>query len=121
MDLRMASDTSDNSDNGDSPAGTTTDKLMQTFRMPRGLVAFLKAEATRNGRDLTGHVVRWLDGIRTDFGLPRAATALLEADREALGMGRYEYLLHALYQRSLVLRDKGPGFDAPRSSEATKR
>jgi hypothetical protein len=104
----------------DSRSGAA-DKLMQTFRMPRALVAFLKAEASRNGRDLTSHVVRWLDGVRTDFGLPRAATALLEADREALGMGRYEYLLHALYQRSLLLRDKGVGFDAPRSTEADKR
>lgn len=112
---------SDSKKPGDSSAGTAPDKLMQTFRMPRPLVAFLKSEAGRSGRDLTSHVVRWLDGIRTDFGLPRAAAALLEADREALGMGRYEYLLHALYQRSLVLREKGAGFDAPRSSEAGKR
>lgn len=115
-DLRMAS----NSKIADSAPGGA-DKLMQTFRLPRPLVAFLKSEASRSGRDLTSHVIRWLDGIRTNFGLPRAATALLEADRDALGMGRYEYLLHALYQRSLLLRDKGVGFDAPRASEAGKR
>ncbi len=45
----------------------------------------------------------------------------LEADREALGLGRYEYLLHLLYQRSLELREKGPGFDAPRTGERRKR
>jgi hypothetical protein len=111
---------SDSKDRVDSPPGAT-DKLMQTFRMPRALVSFLKSEATRNGRDLTSHVVAWLEGIRTDFGLPRAATALLEADREALGMGRYEYLLHSLYQRSMLLREKGAGFDAPRASEVSKR
>jgi len=105
--------------NGEKPAGLEaasflgSDKLMQTFRMPRELVLFLKSEAGRNGRDLTGHVLRWLDGIRTYFALPEAATALLEEDRKRLGMERYEYLLHALYQRSLELREKGAGFDAP--------
>jgi hypothetical protein len=86
---------------------------MQTFRMPRELVAHLKAEAARGGHDLTGHVVRWLEGLRTWFGLPRAATALLEADREALGLSRYEYMLHLCFQRALQLRDEGAGFDAP--------
>jgi hypothetical protein len=97
----------------DDDAFATTEKLMQTFRMPRELVEFLKAEATRGGRDLTAHVVRWLDGMRTWFALPAAATALLDADRQALGMERYEYLLHLLFQRSLELREKGPGFDGP--------
>jgi hypothetical protein len=86
---------------------------MQTFRMPRGLVTFLRDEAGREGRDLTGQVVRWLLGIRSYFGLPEAATALLESDRKVLGMERYEYLLHVLYQRSLRLRETGAGFDAP--------
>jgi hypothetical protein len=92
---------------------TTTEKLMQTFRMPRELVTFLKMEASHRGADLTGHVVQLLNGIRTWFGLPYAAAALLEDDREALKLGRYEYLLHLVYQRSLELREKGPGFDAP--------
>jgi hypothetical protein len=105
----------------DDPAFTTTEKLMQTFRMPRELVSFLKVEATRGGRDLTGHVVRWLDGVRTWFGLPQAATALLDADREALGMERYEYLLHLLFQRSMELREKGPGFDAPTGGGRKRR
>jgi hypothetical protein len=95
------------------PAPTTTEKLMQTFRMPRDLVTFLKGEATRNGLDLTAYVTRVLDGLRTWFGLPAAATVLLEADREALGMERHVYVLHLLFQRSLELREKGPGFDAP--------
>ena len=97
----------------DDAAFTSTEKVMQTFRMSRELLIFLKAEAARGGRDLTAHVVRWLDGMRTWFGLPEAATALLDADRQALGMERYEYLLHLLFQRSLELRDQGPGFDGP--------
>jgi hypothetical protein len=103
------------------PAFDTTEKLMQTFRMPRELVTFLKAEATRGGRDLTAHVVRWLDGMRTWFGLPAAATSLLESDREALGMERYEYLLHLLFQRSLALREKSAGFDAPGAGGRKRR
>jgi len=92
---------------------SASDKQMQTFRMPRELVAFIKTEATRGGRDLTSHVVRWLDAYRTYFGLPEAARALLERDRQALEMERFEYLLHVLYQRSLRLRESGPGFDGP--------
>jgi hypothetical protein len=100
---------------------STTEKLMQTFRMPRELVYFLKHEAAARGSDLTPHVLRYLDGVRTWFGLPAAATALLEADRQALGLGRYEYLLHLLFQRSLQLRDERPGFDAPSPGERRRR
>jgi len=97
-------------------------KVIQTFRMPRELVTFLKSEAARGRRDVTAHVVRWLDGLRTYFGLPEAATTLLESDRKALGMERFEYLLHTLFQRSLLLREKGAGFDAPQATaEARKR
>ncbi|MBI5070784.1 MAG: hypothetical protein HZB56_21385 [Deltaproteobacteria bacterium] len=104
---------------GPSDPFSSTEKLMQTFRLPRELVTFLKAEADRGGRDLTAHVTVWLEGLRTWFGLPAAATALLEADREALGMNRFDYVLHTFFQRSLELREKGPGFDAP--SGARKR
>ncbi len=99
---------------------SSTEKLMQTFRMPRELVSFLRGEADRSGRDLTAFVNRHLEGLRTWFGLPEAASMLLEADREALKMGRYEYLLHILFQRSLDLREKGPGFDAPGAERKKK-
>jgi hypothetical protein len=99
---------------------STTEKVMQTFRMPREIVAFLRGEADRNGRDLTAFVNRHLDGLRTWFGLPEAASTLLEADRAALKMERYEYLLHLLFQRSLELREKGPGFDAPGAERKKK-
>ncbi len=102
-------------------AFANTEKLMQTFRMPRELVTFLRGEANERGVDLTAHVVRHLDGLRTWFGLPAAAAALLETDRRALGMGRYEYLLHLLFQRALVLREEPPGFDGPSASQGRKR
>jgi hypothetical protein len=100
---------------------TSSEKLMTTFRMPRDLVRFLKEEAQRGGRDMTGHVNRWLQGVRSDFGLPEAATRLLDADREAMKMERYEYLLHLLFQRSLELIEKGPGFDVPKAGERRKK
>lgn len=102
------------------PAPNTTEKLMQTFRLPRELVTFLKDQATRNGLDLTAYVTRILDGLRTWFGLPDAATALLEEDRKACGMERHSYLLHVLFQRALELREKGPGFDAPGGGKRKK-
>jgi hypothetical protein len=101
--------------------GSTSDRQMQTFRMPRELVSFLKSEAERGGRDLTGHVVRSLDGLRSYCGLPEAATVLLEADRRRLGMERYEYLLHLFYHRSMEVREKGEGFDAPRADPVSRR
>jgi hypothetical protein len=104
-----------------SEAYQTTEKVMQTFRMPRELVSFLKKDAERRGLDLTAYVNRILDGVRTWFSLPHAATALLEDDREALGLGRPEYLQHLLYARSLELREKRPGFDAPTTGGTKKR
>ncbi len=98
------------------PAPSMTEKLMQTFRLPRELVTFLKAQAAQQEMDLTAYVSRHLEGLRTWFGLPAAATALLEEDRQALRMERYEYILHLLFQRALELREKGPGFDAPAGS-----
>ncbi len=92
----------------------TTEKLMQTFRMTRDLVAFLKGEAARRGVDLTAFVTKVLDSQRTYYGLPGPAVQLLDADREALGLDRAEYVLHLLYERSIAIRDKGPGFDAPK-------
>jgi hypothetical protein len=94
----------------------TTEKIMQTFRMPRELVAGLRAEADRRGVDLTALIVKLTNAYLEDFGLPEAATALLDEDRAALKMGRYEYLLHVLFLRSLAVRDQGPGFDVPKGA-----
>ncbi len=92
-----------------------TEKLMQTFRMPRDLVTFLKGEAKQRGVDLTAYVTKVLDGLRTYYGLPAPAAGVLDEDRQALGMGRPEYLLYILYERSIAVREKGPGFDVKKS------
>ena len=47
-------------------------------------------------------------------GLPEVARAILDDDRSALGMDREAYLLPLLFQRSLAVREEGPGFDGPR-------
>lgn len=38
---------------------------MQTFRIPRELVTFLKEDAAKNGLDLTAYVNKMLEGVRT--------------------------------------------------------
>jgi hypothetical protein len=90
-------------------------KVMVNFRLRPDLVAYLKAESRRCGLDCTAFVTRALDCFRTDYGLPLAARALVESDRDALGMEPHEYVLHALFQRLLDIRERGPGFDAPRA------
>lgn len=92
----------------------STEKLMQTFRMSRDLVGFLRGEADRNGLDLTAYVTRVLNGLRTYQGLPGPAARLLDQDREALRCDYVDYLHHLLYERSVAVREKGPGFDDPR-------
>ena len=96
-----------------SEAFETTEKVMQTFRIPRELVGRLRAEADRKGLDLTalrhpGHGRAFIG----DFGLPEAARGILDDDRAALGMDREAYLLHLLFQRSLAVREEGPGSTA---------
>jgi hypothetical protein len=103
------------------PEMLSSEKVMQTFRMPRELVTLVKAEAARKGLDMTALVIRLLHGYLTDFGLPPAATHQLDADREALGMDRLGYMVHLLYQRGLEVREKGPGFDAPSKKERKGR
>jgi len=102
-------------------APSTGGTVSVTVRMPSELASFLKSQAAESRRGLTGIVIRWLQGVRSHFGLPEAATTLLESDRTALRMERLEYLLHVLFQRSLELRDKGPGFDAPQAPELSRQ
>jgi len=94
------------------PPPTSSEKFAQTFRLPLDLVYFLKYEAKARGADLNATVFRYLDGVHRWFGLPRAVAELLEADRKALELDRYEYLLHVLYHRGIELREKPPGFDS---------
>jgi hypothetical protein len=62
-----------------------------------------------------------LDAVRTWFGMPVAAARLLEADCEALRMRRHEYFQHLVFERSLELREKGAGFEAPINDKKGRR
>jgi hypothetical protein len=81
--------------------------------MPLDLVYEFKEEAASRGLDATAHVIRVLDGFHRYYGLPRAIAEKLEADREQLGMERFEYFQHVLYRRSEVVQAQGAGFDEP--------
>ena len=97
------------------PEAMTGNKVVRTFRMPVELVHVLGREASRRGLDLTALVLRVLHGYLTYFSLPDAAIMQLEADREAMGMDRSQYLSHVLYHRCLAIREQGPGHDDPRA------
>jgi hypothetical protein len=99
----------------------TGDKVMQTYRLPRELVSFLKKQAEDRGLDLTAFVNRVLDGYRTYYGLPIVASEVLERDREELDMDQLDYFLHAFYRRAELIQKNKPGFDGPTSTAATPK
>lgn len=92
---------------------TSSEKVMQTFRMPLNLVYEFKAEARARGLDATAHVTRVLEGYHRYYGLPRVLVDNLEEDRRQMGMDRYEYFQHVLFRRSEAVEEKGVGFDRP--------
>jgi hypothetical protein len=94
---------------------------MQTFRIPQELVKLPKDDAAKNGLDLTAYVNKTLDGVRTWYGMPVAVSQLLEEDRENMKLRRYDYIQHLIFQRSMELREKGVGFDAPRGGSVKKK
>ena len=99
---------------------STSEKVMQTFRMPLDVVYAFKAEASARGLDATAHVVKVMDGYHRYYGLPRAVAETLEEDRRKLGMDRYEYFQHVLYRRSEAVQEQGPGFDQPGSGKGRR-
>jgi len=100
---------------------TTSEKVMQTFRMPLDLVYEFKAEARARGLDATAHVTRVLEGYHRYFSLPRAVVDKLESDRREMGMDRFEYLQHVLFRRAEAVREQGGGFDRPGGRPGRRR
>jgi len=104
-----------------SPAElTSSEKVMQTFRMPLDLVYEFKAEARARGLDATAHVIRVMEGYHRYYGLPRAIVEKLEEDRSQMGMDRFEYFQHVLFRRSEAVEEQGTGFDRPGSGQRRK-
>ena len=93
----------------------TAEKVMQTWRMPKDLVHFLRAEALQHQFELTPFATKLLNGYRNYYELPTADRALLEQDRSALRMGRFEYLQHVLNSRAEEVSKQSPGFDKPKT------
>ena len=95
----------------------SSEKVMQTFRMPLDIVYALKADAAARGLDATAHVIRVMEGYHRYYGLPRAVVDDLEEDRRQMGMDRFEYFQHVLFRRSEAVEEQGAGFDRPGSRQ----
>ena len=98
----------------------SSEKVMQTFRMPLDIVYALKADATARGLDATAHVIRMIEGYQRYYGLPRVVVEKLEEDRREMGMEKPEYFQHVLYRRAEEVQVKGPGFDRVDSGKGKK-
>jgi hypothetical protein len=94
-------------------------KLIVTFRIPGETGDWLRHGAERKQLSLNEHVVRLFGDLQNWFGLPYTLTDELEADRKATGLDVRDYLAHLLCQRYQAVRERGPGFDAPRAAERT--
>lgn len=79
-----------------------------------------RARARRLGLDgddldaavnITATINRTLEAFRSWFGLPGIVAGLVEKDREALGLGRLEYLQYLVFRRYEALVKQGPAFD----------
>jgi len=99
---------------------SSSEKVMQTYRLPLDIVYVLKADALARGSDTTAHVIRVLEGFQRHYGLPRAIVETLEEDRRLLGMDKFEYFQHVLYRRSEAVQARGPGFDRPDGGKRRK-
>jgi hypothetical protein len=99
----------------------SSEKVMQTFRMPLDVVYALKADAVARGSDTTAHIIRIVEGYQRYYGLPRVLIEKLEEDRRQMGMDKFEYLQHVLYRRSEAVQTQGVGFDRPGSVSRARR
>jgi hypothetical protein len=89
----------------------TTEKTIVTFRMPADLGDWCKAQADARGISFNEFAVSVLADLREWYGLPDQMVAALEADCNALGLGRREYLMHLLLTRYDQVKEREPGFD----------
>jgi hypothetical protein len=101
------------SEPGVTPSLSST-RTMVAFRIPTPLHAEITKEALSVSLDLTSFVNRALTGYMHYFGLPAPVVEeALERDREALGLGRFEYFQYVLFRRYEAMSKNGPGFDRP--------
>jgi hypothetical protein len=89
----------------------SSEKQILSFRLPKNLLEWLRVSSDVREWSVNEMVVRCLDGFRVWFGLPAAMAALLESDREAMGMDHYDYFAHLIGRRYDDIRSHGVGFE----------
>jgi hypothetical protein len=108
---RQAAPVAERSDGTPSLSSTRT---MTAFRIPTPLHGEISREAFSLSSDLTSFVNRVLAGFMHHFGLPTPVVEeALERDREALGLGRFDYYQYVLFRRYEAMTKHGAGFDKP--------
>lgn len=91
-----------------TPSGV---KVLAAFRIPKQLHSTMQQEARAEDLDLTAYVNRLFDGVLHHFGMPSVVEEMLERDRQALKLTRYDYLQYVLYRRHEAVGREGPAFD----------
>jgi hypothetical protein len=93
-----------------SPSGI---KVMQTWRLPKDLVDFLRVESAAHNYEVTPFATKILNAYRSYFEVDARWAAQLEEDRLKLRMSFFEYIRHVLSGRAEEVKEQGPGFDDP--------
>jgi hypothetical protein len=89
----------------------SSEKTVVTFRFPQDLAAWLNREAKQRGWSMNEFLVTLTHDLYAWYALPEMVTDQLERDREALGLDRRKYVMHALMRRYHEVLENGPGFD----------
>src|SRR2546428_13704205 len=95
----------------------TDEKAIVSFRLSFRITDWLKGAAAARGWSMNEYVARVLDGLRDWWFLPKMIAHVLEADRKAMGIDEYDYIVQLLATRYNAIRDRG----APRIARDAKR
>lgn len=102
----------------------SSEKTVVSIRMPIEVLRFvedqsriraaalgLKGADLESAINVTAQINRTLEAVRSWFGLPAMVAESVEKDRDALGLGRLEYLQYLVFRRYEALAKNGPGYD----------
>jgi hypothetical protein len=95
----------------DAATEQTGERTVISFRLPVQLANWLRKQAADEGGSLNDSVVTALEDLRSWFSATKPVAELLEADREAFGDTKREYLRRLLQYRydELVRNPNGVG------------
>jgi hypothetical protein len=91
----------------------TGEKRIISWWLPAELRRFLRDEAAEMRWDLTPFATALLNAYAGFYPLLEERAALLERDRQANDLDRWEYFRHVWSHREERIAAEGPGFDAP--------